>query len=309
MTLNCSALAASAAALAAAAAALAAAAADLAACAAGPPRRPRARRPRRLRPLVVKATRACIAVTGTPPQQAPAAYAAMPPQQDFRLLFAGTQLGDGRTLAVDNDTAKLQDHDKEGILPAQRCPLFVGRLLELGDGRTSSADHVAAKLQGKEGIPPDQQRLLFESRGGARAVGLQHPDGGFCCHVHQEDTAPGPPDQRRLLFAGQQFGDGRAPSADHAMAKEQYVAQVKQFQRMGVPQNELWHVYADFYLGGVRDPARHHAATLQVFCQHHAVPPAPAGGSSGVRLRRHPVVNQREPQDFVDAWDLAQIHF
>ena len=125
----------------------------------------------------------------------------------------------------------------------------------------------------------DEIEEIWAARGRAHAVGLQHPAGasGF---------------------------------------KERYVAQVKHFQRMGDQQKELWGTYADIYLGGVRDPARHHAATLQVFCQYHNVQPAPAGGSSGVPFRMNPAENQHKPQEFEDPWapapglrQLAQIHF
>lgn len=95
--------------------------------------------------------------------------------------------------------------------------------------------------------------------------------------------------------------------------KEQYVAQVKNFQRMGDPQKELWGTYADMYLGGVRDPARHDAATLQEFCQNHNVPPAPAGGSSGVPIQMDPAKEilvqriknyQRAGNDQKEAWNM-----
>ena len=100
------------------------------------------------------------------------------------------------------------------------------------DGRTLSVDNVATKFQDKAGIPPGQQPPNLAARGRARSVGLQHPAGA-------------------------------------SDLKEQFVAQVKHFQRMGYQQKELWHSYADFYLGGVRDPARHPAATLEVFCQEY----------------------------------------
>lgn len=54
--------------------------------------------------------------------------------------------------------------------------------------------------------------------------------------------------------------------------KEELVQRIKNFQRMGEPQKELWGTYADLYLGGIRDPFRHDAATLDEFCRNHQVP-------------------------------------
>lgn len=64
---------------------------------------------------------------------------------------------------------------------------------------------------------------------------------------------------------------GGAPSGDPR--KDILVAQVKNFQRIGVQQKELWSLYADTYLQGLRDPARHDANTLEEFCINHGVPP------------------------------------
>lgn len=58
-------------------------------------------------------------------------------------------------------------------------------------------------------------------------------------------------------------------------SKEYCVAQVKNFQRLGEQQRDLWAAYADTYLGGLRDPNRHDYATLQEFCENHHVPPPP----------------------------------
>lgn len=63
--------------------------------------------------------------------------------------------------------------------------------------------------------------------------------------------------------------------------KATLVAQVKQFQRSGQDPKELWCAYADTYLGGVRDPARHDAATLHEFCVNHRVPSVDASALAG----------------------------
>merc|ERR1719203_1322228 len=60
--------------------------------------------------------------------------------------------------------------------------------------------------------------------------------------------------------------------------KEALVNRIKNFQRMGDLQKELWHSYADTYLNGVRDPNRHQVPVLNEFCENHAVPLGGGGG-------------------------------
>lgn len=52
--------------------------------------------------------------------------------------------------------------------------------------------------------------------------------------------------------------------------REELVTQVKNFQRKGEAQKELWEWYADTQLGGTRDPARHEPGVLQDFMWNHA---------------------------------------
>lgn len=87
--------------------------------------------------------------------------------------------------------------------------------------------------------------------------------------------AEGPPQKRMRDVGG--VGLGMAVGGG---LKEQLVASVKAFQRMGTDQKELWNCYVDTYLQGVRDPSRHDASVLQEFCTNHNVPAANSAPSA-----------------------------